>query len=114
MAITTTGLEWNRFYNDDKNWSAGQIHEDEQVFVDGVLFDETHSLDDLPELAVVRVVDGVFKGADGVDLGSLEGVFRRWRKAQLTMTVLVELPRDQVDALKIALRGIKGARISAL
>lgn len=110
MTAKTTGAEWKRFYIDKVAWPDGAWHEDEELTIDGRMWD--HDKDDLsapPDNAAMTVAGGIVFMRDGDDDGpSLEAHFKRWRKAQSTVFFSCEAPRDRADAVKAAILAAGG------
>lgn len=112
MAIKLTGAEWNRFYNDTTAWPDGWYHEDAVVSVDGVL-DEYGDLDlsTVADDAEVVVSGGIiYKGDYSSPGNSVEGHLRKWRKAQTMTNIIVEVPKDRLEAVKEMLASL-GAKV---
>jgi hypothetical protein len=108
MAIKTTGAEFWRFYNDDKFWPEGAWHEDTVVKVNGEPV-EDYTRETMPDDALV-VIDGgvIFLDADGDKSVNFDGHFRKWRKAQDTVSIVVECPTALADAVKAAIKAAGG------
>lgn len=102
MATKATGAEFKLFYNNEKLWQ-GKWHEDEEVTVDGVLADAEFDLSTVADESRLTISHGYVANEAGDDLGSFEGYFRKWRKAQATAFLAVEVPLDKVDAVKAAI-----------
>lgn len=108
MATKTTGAEWNRFYTDTTAWPDGWFHEDEEVTVNGV-FDEDADLANVPDDAVITVRGGIIYEGDYTNEGnSVEGHFKKWRKAQTTVFLVVEVHKDKANELKAAITAAGG------
>lgn len=107
MKITVTGAEWKRFYEDSEIWKDGSFHDD----VSGVIDGKTVGSDDLDfdlsaiaDSAVITEIDGVyFPDGDTVDGTSLATVFKKWRKAQTTATIIIECHISKKDAVEAAI-----------
>ena len=99
----TTGIEWNRFYNDKDVWKGGTYHDDTVLLVDGQQVDD---FEDIPVNATVKIEAGyvVIDGIDSEKAPSLESVFKAWRKRQNTCTICVECPKDKRDAVVAAIK----------
>jgi len=108
MAIKTTGAEFWRFYNDEKAWPDGAWHEDTVVKVDGEVVDDyTRKL--VPDGAQV-VIDGgvIYMDERGDKSAAFESHFRKWRKAQDTVALVVECPAEVVETVKAAIKAAGG------
>ena len=108
MATKTTGAEWKRYYQDPAAWPEGWFHEDEEVTINGV-FDENADLTAVPDDAVIVVKGGIIYEGDYANEGnSVEGHFKKWRKAQTTMILMVEVQKDKADDLRAAISAAGG------
>jgi hypothetical protein len=103
MTTRTTGAEYKRFMADDTWWPAGAYHEDESIDVDGIALDGDTNVLDLSDTAEIVIDGGIVFDANGSDLAGFEAFFRKWKRAQSTVTMTVEVPRDKVDAVKRAI-----------
>ena len=110
--IKTTGAEFLRFYNDETIWPEGAWHDDETILVNGQEVDH-YAEDTIEADAQISIEHGVvFKDERGeVELGSFEGYFKKWRKAQNTVFLTVEAPKEKLNAIKAAIR-TAGGRIA--
>lgn len=108
MATKTTGAEWKRFYQDPAAWPDGWFHEDEEVTVNGV-FDENADLTEVPDDAIVVVKGGIIYEGEYANGGkSVEGHFKKWRKAQTTQFLVVEVHKDKAGELKAVITAAGG------
>lgn len=108
MPVKTTGAEWNAFYADASAWPDGWFHEDEVITVDGA-YDEDRDLTCLQPDSKVTVTGGIiFKGDYSEEGDSVEGHFRKWRKAQTNTTIVVTVPNENLDALRQFVKTIGG------
>jgi hypothetical protein len=111
MPIKATGAEWKRFYADPAAWPEGAWHEDEEVKVDGVLADDNVDLAEVLDTALLSISGGVVYLHEADDEGpTLETHFKRWRKAQSTVFMVVECPTARAEAVATAIRNA-GARV---
>jgi hypothetical protein len=114
MAVKTTGVEWKRFYNDQEYWPKGRYHDEEVIYIDGVMPEEV-DLDNIPDAAVMKI-EGGYVADDTVGqikdttINSLEGHFKKWRKKQSTESIVIEVDKSKVEELKAALKSL-GAKI---
>lgn len=109
MATKTTGTEWKRFYTDPSAWPEGTWHDDAEITIDGVVAGDDIDLGAVDDGAVMSVSGGVvFLGADDRDGPTLEAYFKRWRKAQNTVVLACECPRELVAAVENAIRKAGG------
>jgi hypothetical protein len=106
--VKTTGAEFWAFYNDNTFWPEGAWHDDEVVRVNG---EEMIDLEEnnFPPEAKVEVEGGIVFLRENADEGpSFESYFKTWRKAQNTVFLSVECPKDKVDAVKAAIKAAGG------
>lgn len=110
MAVKTTGAEFKRFYNDPAFWPDGAWHEDEEIEVDGSPISEDLAIEEVPDNAILKLTGGVVLGLpnDDGDGVSLETHFKRWRKAQNTVSFVVECDKKDADVLKTTIRTFGG------
>lgn len=107
MTIKTTGAEFKRFYNDDgAAWPEGAWHEDEEVQVGGESWDG--AFEDIPDEAIVSLCGGVVYGVSNGADPSFETHFKRWRKAQNKVTLVVECANAVRDAVISAVKAAGG------
>ena len=108
MTVKTTGAEFKRFYFDDAYWPDGTWHEDDEIEVDGLRISEDLAIEDIPDTASMRIAGGVVMGlADGRE-PSVENHFKKWRKAQSTVSFVVECDKDKEGAVRSAVRAVGG------
>lgn len=110
MTVKTTGAELKRFYFDNAYWPEGAWHEDEEIEVDGSPLSEDLGIEDLPDDAVVKIAGGAVIGLPGCENGgpSFESYFKRWRKSQNTVSIVVECAKDKEAAIRAAIRAAGG------
>lgn len=113
MPAKTNGAEFLRFYDDPKYWpeNSGVYHEDEIFRVNGEAVEDDFDMSTVAATAVVEIEGGIVldsplykKKAEP----SLEAYFLRWKKEQTTVSLVVECPKDKVDAIKNAVRAAGG------
>jgi hypothetical protein len=104
--IKTTGKELKKFWddNDPAFWPADSEVDSMTWQVNGIEREDVH-IDSLADLDVLVVSGAIGIGDDYRDLA---GVMRKWRKKQTHVTLVVELPAEQQDALAAFLKGLKG------
>jgi len=112
MATKTTGAEIKRFYCDPEFWpedGGDTYHDDEEVSVNGKPMDRDQGIESIPDAAVVTVSGGVVfsKKWDG-DEPSFETYFKRWKKKQNTVSVIVECDLAKRDAVIAAIKAAGG------
>ena len=103
MATKTTGAEFKAFYSDEEWWPKGTWHEDEEVSIDGVQADDDTDLSLVADGGRLVLSNGYVTNTEGVDLGSFEGYFRKWRKKQTTAVLAVEVPLNKVESVTAAI-----------
>lgn len=110
MTTKTTGAEWKRFYSDKEFWKVGTYHDDGQIVVDGKnASDHDIDLDAISDSAVVRISGGVVLSKADDDMGSLENLFKKWRKNQIVTIFMVEAPNERAGEVKAAIMATGGA-----
>lgn len=107
MPTKTTGSEIKKFYSDPAFWPDNAWHEDELLLVDGAELSPDSDISSIPDAALVTVEGGIVLGLPG-DEPSFETHFRRWRKAQNTVSLLVECDKGSLDAVRAAIRAAGG------
>ena len=110
MSVKTTGAELKQFYLDNAYWPDGAWHEDEDIEVNGSPLSEDSSIEEVPDDAVVKITGGAVIGLPGYENEgpTFEGYFKKWRKAQNTVTFVVECDKKDVDVLKTNIRTFGG------
>ncbi len=111
MPVKTTGAEFKRFYNDKDIWVGDMFHESEVITINGVEQGEYGT--DYNELAdddQITLAHGVvYEDATAEkEVGSFEGLFRKWRRQQTTEVFMVEAPKEKVDAVRAAVKAAGG------
>lgn len=102
--IKTNGAELKAFLRDDwSKWSSGNYYEDDEIEINGNLIDgrsDELDLKDVENSAQVKILSGTVYDEDCNEICSLETQFKRWKKRQTHETLVIEIPKDRVDALK--------------
>ncbi len=111
MPVKTTGAEFKRFYNDEAIWVGDMFHEGEVITINGVEQEEYgtdyNELADGDQLIITHGV--VYKDSTAEEeIGSFEGLFRKWRRQQTTEVFMVEAPKEKVDAVRAAVKAAGG------
>jgi hypothetical protein len=112
MAAKTTGTELQAFYGDKSFWpeKPNVWHEDLEVKVNGTLADETFEIALLKPDDLVTIQGGwIYSEAPIQTDCSFETYFRRWKKLQDTVVLLVNVPKDKQDAVKAAIKAAGGS-----
>lgn len=114
MSTKTSGAEFKKFYSDKLLWEDGTYHEDEEITIDGTVIDSNeHDLLFLSDNARVTLSGGYVKTDDGMDLGSFESYFKKWRREQDTVVLLVTVKKEALKAVKVAIINAGGAITSS-
>lgn len=108
MTVKTTGAEFKRFYFDDAYWPDGTWHKGEEIEVDGLPISEDLAIVDVPDTASMRITGGVVMGLTDDSDPSVESYFKKWRKAQSTVSFVVECDKDKEGAVRSAVRAAGG------
>ena len=108
MTVKTTGAEFKRFYFDDAYWPDGTWHEDEKIEVDGLPISEDLALEDVPDTASMRIAGGVVLGLADDSEPSFESYFKKWHKAQSTVSFVVECDKNKEGAVRSAVHSAGG------
>jgi len=103
MVTKTTGEEFLRFYLDPRVWPAGAYHEDEIILVDGQ--EAPEDLATVPSNSMVSIDGGDYYDSEFCrESQSFELVFRKWKKKQSTVSVVIEVDKTRYEDLKEMLR----------
>ena len=69
---------------------------------------EDLAIEDIPNTASIRIANDMIMGlADGSE-PSVESYFKKWRKAQSTVSFVVECDKDKEGAVRSAVRAAGG------
>jgi len=112
MTTKTTGAELKRFYADPEFWpedNGDTWHDDEVITVDGTPMDHEKGIAGIPDTSVVAVSGGIVYSPewDGNE-PSFEAYFKRWKKKQSTVSLIVECDVTKRDAVVAAIRAAGG------
>jgi hypothetical protein len=112
MPVKTTGAEFKRFYDDKTIWVGDMFHEGEVITINGVEQDE-YNHPDYATLAdgdqIIIAYGVVYEDSTAEkEIGSFEGLFRKWRRQQTTEVFMVEAPKEKVDAVRAAVKAAGG------
>ena len=108
MTVKTTGAEFKRFYNDNSWWTQDMWHEDEEMTINGASRDDDVELIAIPDEAIVTISGGVVLGLPDDEQPTFEAYFKRWRKKQSRMSIVVECDKDAVEAVRAAVKAAGG------
>ena len=108
--VKMLGVEWKLFYSDESVWVGGAWHEEEQITVNGDDISPDLDLSSVDDCDIITLSAGVFYHTEEVteDAGSLESEFKKWRRKQTRVSMLIDVPKERVDELKIALSSFGG------
>lgn len=108
MTVKTSGAEFKRFYNDHAFWPDGAWHEGEEIEVDGYPLSEDDVIGEVADSAAMKITGGVILGLPNGNEPSLEGFFKKWRKEQNAVSLVVECGKDKEAAVRAAVRAAGG------
>lgn len=112
MTIKTTAAEFVRFYTDPEFWPEGHWHDDEEITIGGKEASlgslDWHDLKQLPPDTKIGISNGGVMDKDSNEIDTFEGYFRKWRKKQTTVSILVECDREKVDVVTAAIKAAGG------
>lgn len=108
MSVKTTGIEFKQFYNDPKFWPEGAWHDDELITIDGVEAGCDVDLSKVEDGAKLVIEGGAVLTKDNDQVNSLEGYFKKWRKEQSTVTMVVTVDKSKEDAVVEAIKAAGG------
>ena len=108
MAVKMPGAEYKRFMTDETLWGNNGFYEDASLSVDGQPEEDGIDLDKLPDTAVVKIEGGYVLELPGGKEMSLEGLFKKWKRLQVTNTFLVSCPKDKTETLKEVIKANGG------
>ena len=110
--ITLTGAEFKAFYADPAIWPTDAYHDDTVVHVNGIQDDGTLDLAEIADDAMVAVEDGgviIYPApAGGEDVKDFYAVLKKWLKARTTTTLLVTVDKQNLEAVKTAIKQAGG------
>lgn len=89
--VKIIGDEWNRFYNDDSLWKDGMFYDDAEIKVNGIdLSSSDADISNLPIDAIIELKGGYLEDDFGSKSYSMETMFKRWKKSQVTIYFSIE------------------------
>jgi hypothetical protein len=99
MAVRMTGAQFKAFWGAE--WGPNAMIEEEAVTVDGEEFDTCDGIvEEIPDASRVIMTGGIIipdQMAHRQAEINAENFARKWLKAQTTVTLLVEVPREHAD-----------------
>lgn len=116
MSTKTNGAEYKAYIaeSDSKWWPESSWMEEELLTVDGLSTESMTDFDsgNIADESAVTIEGGTYYNSmDDDDPISLETHFKRWRKAQTTVRISVEVHKDKLDGLKAAIKA-NGGRVA--
>lgn len=117
MTVKCVGAEFKRFYNDPEYWVSPERspddytwHDDGMIAVNDVEQPYGIEVEKLNDTDRVSINGGVVFGqVVGPKEPSLENYFKRWRKAQNTTSIVVDCPKEKLDAILAAIKASGGS-----
>ncbi|MBX8557167.1 hypothetical protein K5D56_26525 [Pseudomonas cichorii] len=104
--IKTNGAELKKFWaNTDPQFWPSDSHVDGMWWQVNGVEQEDVDVETLADCDVV-LVDGTIVSAENDK--DFSGVMKKWRKTQTHVTLAIELPAEQEEALVAFLKGLKG------
>ena len=109
MTIKATGYELKQFMADEQFWAGGAWYDDADITVDGEEQDGGVDLDAVADAADVRITGGYVAWEElDKDPVSLEGFFKKWKKLQTEVVMIVRCDCSVLDAVKDAIKAAGG------
>lgn len=113
MSVKTTGAEFKSYITslDPAFWPEDSYYDDDVLIVDGVDVSEQYDfvVRDMPDSARVTIECGtVYKNANDREGVSLAAHFKRWRKAQHTAFLAIEVPKNMLESIREMVRAAGG------
>lgn len=111
MATKTTGAEFKRFYSDKEFWphSNDICHDYEYITVNGEDIDGDFDLMSVQDDALMTIEGGgVYDGKHPNKEQSFEGYFKKWRKKQSNVVLVIEVSKDRLDQMAEAIKAAGG------
>jgi hypothetical protein len=82
MGVRATGKEFKSFYEDKRWWPEGVWHDEEEIYIDGVMVRCDFELCGAGDESLVLIKGGYVATDGGKNLGTLADYFRKWRHDQ--------------------------------
>jgi class 3 adenylate cyclase len=115
MGVKTNGETIKRYLGDTslQAWPKDTYYEEDEILINGVLADMDTDLSVVADDAIIEIKGGaVLMEGDQEKCVAMTTHFRRWLKKQSHVTLLVEVHRDYVDAMRNAVEAHGGKVIS--
>jgi len=113
MAVKMSGADFKAFVADDTIWPDSILGwlEDEEVTVNGKINDEDEAWDKCEPGDLIVIIAGSIRfldrNKDDIELTTLA---KRWLKKNNTVTLLVEVTRDNEDGLRSRIK-LEGGKV---
>lgn len=113
MAVKTNGAEFKRFYGDKKYWPDGSdtYHDDIVFVVNGEELGEDQDPGKVADTDTITFEGGGVYNSQLYKEGAeptVDAYFRRWKKEQTTVSIVIECDISKVDAIKVAVKAAGG------
>lgn len=106
-----SGAEWKKFIEDNPFWEDKWLEEWE-LEIDGKIYSSEDSSDidqtQLPGNAKIAIQYGCIVDGKSSSVLDLKKFFNQWKKAQTTAHLIIEAPKDKIDAIKKAVKTAGG------
>lgn len=106
-----SGTEWKKFIADDAFWEDKWL-EEWQLEIDGKTYSSEDGpfidLTEIPSDAKVKITYGCIVDSKGPSVLDLSKFFQKWKKPQTTVHLVIEAPKDKLNAIKKAVKTAGG------
>lgn len=118
MSAKTTGAEYKAYIEstDHAWWPPNAYMDDELLTIDGVSFGDESDFDPmkLADNAIVVIESGsYYRNYDDDNPIALETHFKRWKKAQTTTRMVIEIDKTKIDSFKNIIKANGGKVIGS-
>lgn len=103
MSVKMTGVEFKKFMDDKTFWPEGAYYEDEEMFVNGVRLEMDLPPENVKDSDSIAIRGGFVYLKDGDYVSSFVTFTKRWLKQQTCSIVLVEVPKEHLEAVTNAI-----------
>lgn len=101
--IKFSGKEWKAFMADP--WPDEWYFEEENLTVDGTAVDDNFDSSEVADSAAMTLSEGVIvRSAKEGDPLDLVKYFEAWRKKQSMATIVVEIPKENLEAFRLLVK----------
>jgi hypothetical protein len=108
--MQTTGAEWKKFIADDAFWEDKWL-EEWVLEIDGKTYSSDNDDIDLTQVsgkAKITIQYGCIVDGKGSSVLDLKKFFTKWKKEQTTVHLVIEAPKDKLNAIKKAVKTAGG------